>query len=46
VTPLCCWCGEPEVLEIGDIYTDGNYTLDTCCAGLLEGIAADMADDP
>jgi len=46
VTPLCCWCGEPEVLEISEIYTDGNYTLDTCCAGLLERIAADMADDP
>ena len=45
-TPACWFCGEPEVLEIGDIWTDGTYVLDTCCPALLERIGADMADDP
>ena len=46
MTPLCFWCGEPEVLEISDIWVGGEYVLHTCCAGLLERISADMADDP
>ena len=44
--PICWFCGEPEVLEIADIYTDHTYVLDTCCPALLERIGADMADDP
>ena len=44
--PICWFCGDPEVLEIGDIWTDGTYVLDTCCPALLERIGADMADDP
>ena len=44
--PICWFCGDPEMLEIGDIWTDGTYVLDTCCPALLERIGADMADDP
>ena len=44
--PICWFCGEPEVLEISDIWTDGAYALDTCCGAFLERICADMADDP
>jgi len=43
---LCFFCGEPELLEIGDIWVDGAYTLDTCCLGLLECVCAEMRDDP
>ncbi len=45
-TPICWFCGEPEVLEIFDIWVDGTYALETCCGALLERIGADMADDP
>ena len=44
--PICWSCGEPEVLEIADIYTDHTYVLGTCCPALLERVGADMADDP
>ena len=44
--PICWFCGEPEVLEIFDIWVDGTYALETCCGALLEHIGADMADDP
>jgi len=43
---LCFFCGEPERLEIADIFTDSNFILDTCCSTLLEVVAADMQDDP
>ena len=45
-TPICCFCGEPEMVEISDIWVGGEYALNTCCVGLLERIGADMADDP
>ncbi len=45
-TPTCWSCGEPEVLEIAEIWTDHTFALDTCCPGLVERVAADMADDP
>ena len=42
----CLLCGEPEELSIHDIWTDGNFQLATCCAGLLEQIAAEIDADP
>ena len=39
-------CGEPVQLSIHDIWTDGNFQLATCCAGLLEQIAAEIDADP
>jgi len=44
--PVCWFCGEPELLEIGDIWLDGHFRLDTCCQGLLDSVAAGMNDDP
>lgn len=44
--PACLFCGEPELLEIGEIWSDGAYTLDTCCQGSLGCICTEMRDDP
>lgn len=44
--PICWFCGEPELLEIGDIYLDSNFCLTTCCLSLLECVTADMHADP
>ena len=45
--PAPCWfCGQPEVLEIGDIWTDGDFQLDTCCEALLDSVSAGMDEDP
>ncbi len=44
--PVCWFCGEPELLEIFDIWVDGHFQLDTCCQGLLDSIATGMNDDP
>lgn len=43
---VCMFCGEPEVLEIADIWTDGNFLFQTCCDGLLECVSAEMHADP
>ncbi len=45
-TALCVFCGEPEMLEIFDIWVEGNFTFESCCPALLEVVAADMHDDP
>ena len=44
--PICWFCGEPEKLEIGDLWTDSNFVLDACCSGLLDSVAEGMNDDP
>ena len=45
-SPTCMLCGEPEQLSIHDIWTDGNFQLSTCCAGLLEQVSAEIDADP
>ncbi len=32
-TPICWFCGEPEVLEIDEVWLDFNFTLDTAARG-------------
>ena len=44
--PTCLFCGEPEEVSILEIWQDHNFSLATCCEGLLEQIAADIQDDP
>lgn len=44
--PVCLFCGEPEMLEIADIWSDGNFLLQTCCEGALESVATEMHADP
>jgi len=46
VTPLCCWCGEPEALKIADVWLDSEFLLDTCCQGMLDSVSAGISDDP
>jgi len=43
---MCWFCGEPEKLEIGDLWTDSNFVFNTCCSGLLDSVAEGMNDDP
>lgn len=43
--PLCWFCGEPEVLEIHEIWQH-DFMLDTCCSELLETVSAEMQHDP
>ncbi len=44
--PICWFCGEPEELEIGEVWLDSNFTLHTCCEGLLASVSAGISDDP
>ena len=41
----CLWCGEPELLEIGEIWGH-DFTIHTCCGARHEEIVTEMADDP
>ena len=43
---ICLFCGEPEHLEIFEIWSDHAFMLSCCCEGLHETIVGDMADDP
>ena len=43
---LCLFCDSPAVLAIADIWTDGNFLLETCCPSRLEQVSADMEEDP
>ncbi len=42
----CIFCGEPEELSLHEAWVDGNFTLATCCAGLLDHVSAEMHADP
>lgn len=44
--PRCFFCGEAERIEIWEIWSDHNFTLNTCCQALLEHVSAEMHDDP
>ncbi len=44
--PVCWFCGEPEVLEIAEVWSDGHFLLDTCCGSLLDCVASEMHADP
>ena len=42
----CPWCGDPEVLEIAEIWSGHEFQLQTCCFARHEQVVAEMADDP
>ena len=42
---VCPWCGDPEQLEIGEIWGH-DFTLHTCCEGKHEEVITEMAADP
>ncbi len=46
VRPACWFCGEPEMLEIGEIWTSHDLSLNTCCGSLLRSVSAEMHADP
>ena len=42
----CIYCGEPERIEIFEIWSGHEFMLETCCEAKHEELAAGMADDP
>jgi hypothetical protein len=42
----CPFCGGKQRIEIGEMWTDHNFTIDTCCPGLHEETTREMAEDP
>ena len=42
----CLFCGEPERVEIFDIWSDHAFMLECCCEALHEAIVRDLGDDP
>lgn len=43
--PACLLCGQPEHVAIHEVW-GYEWMFDTCCEGLHEQIAIEMADDP
>ena len=41
----CLFCGEPERVEMFQIWRH-EFMIETCCEGLHESVAREMADDP
>jgi hypothetical protein len=44
--PRCLFCGEPERVDIFEIWSSHEYMLEACCEGLHETVVREMADDP
>ena len=38
----CCFCGDPEFVDIADIWADGTFQLDACCPDLFDPVIAEM----
>ena len=34
--PACLFCGDPESVELFEVWTDHSFMLETCCEGLCE----------
>ncbi len=44
-TPSCLFCGEPEHVEIIEVWSDHSFQIDTCCLGMHEAVSAEMSED-
>jgi hypothetical protein len=42
----CPFCGEPEILELAQAWTDHCFLLETCCETNHEAVVAEMNLDP
>ena len=42
---LCCFCGEPEVVELFEVWGH-DFMWETCCLALHESLCQEVADDP
>ena len=42
----CPFCGEPEKVEILELWSDHTFMVDTCCAGLHEYLCSELANHP
>lgn len=41
----CLFCGEPEVIEVHEVWGDHNVMFETCCLGLHEALNQALACD-
>jgi hypothetical protein len=44
--PRCLFCGEPERVDIFEIWSSHEFMLEACCEGRHETVVREMADDP
>ena len=44
--PRCLFCGEPERIEIAEMWSDHTFLLEACCEAQHDMVAREMADDP
>ena len=42
----CLHCGQPEEVELLEVWASGEFLLSTCCEGLHESIVDEMNRDP
>lgn len=42
----CLHCGQPEHVEVFEVWADGSFMLDTCCEGMHEAVSEFLAEDP
>ena len=42
----CLYCGEPEHVEVFEVYSDGAFQLHACCEGMHEAVSEHLAEDP
>lgn len=41
----CLFCGQEEVGEVLELWTDNSFMIDTCCAGMYETLSRELSLD-
>jgi hypothetical protein len=42
----CLHCGEPELVEVHEVWDYRDFMLDTCCEGMRDAVSEFLAEDP
>lgn len=45
MTATCLFCGEPELVELFEVWGH-EFQIETCCEGMHEAVCREMSDDP
>lgn len=44
--PQCLFCGEPELVEVLEVFGAREFMLETCCSGMHEAVTEFLNEDP
>ena len=42
---LCPFCGEPQIVDVAEVWADHSFMLDTCCEGMRDAVALQLDEE-